>query len=170
MRDIVESIQSEYRRYKKLGEGAIQQLREEDLCVAGPGESNSVAVIVWHISGNLKSRFTDFLTTDGEKPWRLRDEEFHQRKVSSAELQQKWAEGWAVLLNSLESLTDADLSRTVTIRNEKQPVYTALHRSLAHTAYHVGQIVHVAKTVRANDWKTLTIPLGKSEEYNRSMK
>ena len=120
MRDIVGSIHSEFRRYKKLGEGAIQQLREEELSLAGPGESNSVAVVVWHISGNLKSRFTDFLTADGEKPWRHRDEEFHQRKVSSVELMQKWNEAWTVVLDSLETLTDSDLSRTVSIRGEQQ--------------------------------------------------
>src|SRR3954469_24949421 len=101
MRDIINSIEGEYRRYKKLGEGAIQQLRDEELALAAPGEANSVAVVVWHISGNLKSRFTDFLTADGEKPWRNRDEEFEQRAVSAAELQKKWNEGWDVVFHSL---------------------------------------------------------------------
>jgi hypothetical protein len=166
MRTLVESIQGEYRRYKKLGEGAIQQLRDDDLSVAGPGESNSIAVVVWHISGNLKSRFTDFLTSDGEKPWRHRDEEFQQRTVGSAELREKWEDGWSVLLKALEDLTDDDLNRTIVIRGETFKVHEALHRSLAHTAYHVGQIVHIAKTLRGDDWKTLSIPRGKSQEFN----
>jgi hypothetical protein len=166
MREIVESIQGEYRRYKKLGELAIQQLRDEDLSVEGPGEANSVAIVVWHISGNLKSRFTDFLTSDGEKTWRHRDEEFDQRNVTSAELQNKWNDGWDVLFRALDSLTDNDLQSTVTIRNEQLKVHEALHRSVTHTAYHVGQIVHIAKTLRGSAWRTLTIPRGKSQEYN----
>jgi len=170
MRDIVESIQAEYRRYKKLGESAIQQLREEELSVAGPGESNSIAVIVWHISGNLKSRFTDFLTSDGEKAWRHRDEEFEERKVTLAALRQKWDEGWTVLFAALDPLTDDDLKRTIVIRGESFSVHEALHRSVTHTAYHVGQIVHVAKTIRGNDWKSLTIPRGKSQEFNANPK
>ena len=148
MKDIVQSIQGEYRRYKKLGEAAIQQLREEELCVGGPGEANSVAVVVWHISGNLKSRFTDFLTSDGEKPWRHRDEEFEERTVSLAELRRKWDEGWGVAFEALEPLTDDDLNRTIVIRGEQFRVHEALLRSVAHTAYHVGQIVHIAKTIR----------------------
>lgn len=170
MREIVSSIESEYRRYKKLGERAIQQLRPEELSKGGPGEANSAAVIVWHIAGNLKSRFTDFLTSDGEKPWRHRDEEFRQRTVTMQELTQKWDEGWAMVLNAVQPLTDEDLTRTVTIRGEELRVYDALHRSLSHTAYHVGQIVHVAKTIRGESWTTLTIPLGKSEEFNKAMK
>jgi uncharacterized damage-inducible protein DinB len=166
MRAIVESIQGEYRRYEKLAEAAIQQIRDEELSVAGPGEANSVAIVVWHISGNLKSRFTDFLTSDGEKPWRRRDEEFDQRSVGSAELQSKWNEGWDVLFRSLDSLTDNDLQRMVTVRGEQFTALEALHRSVTHTAYHVGQIVHMAKTLRGPDWKTLTIPRGKSQEYN----
>jgi hypothetical protein len=166
MRELVESIQGEYRRYKKLAEGAIQQLRDEDLSVVGPGEANSVAIVVWHISGNLKSRFTDFLTSDGEKPWRHRDEEFDQRSVTSAELKNKWNDGWDVLFSTLDSLTDNDLHRVVTIRGEQLKVHEALNRSVTHTAYHVGQIVHITKTLRGSDWKTLTIPRGKSQEYN----
>ena len=170
MREIVESIQGEYRRYKKLADRAIQQLRDEDLSVVGPGEANSVAIVVWHISGNLKSRFTDFLTSDGEKPWRHRDEEFDSRHVTSAELTNKWNDGWDVLFRTLESLTDDDLHRIVTIRGEQCKVMEALHRSVTHTAYHVGQIVHIAKTLRSSDWKALTIPRGKSQEYNANPK
>jgi len=170
MREIVESIQGEYRRYKKLADAAIQQLRDEDLSLVGPGEANSVAIVAWHISGNLKSRFTDFLTSDGEKPWRHRDEEFDSRNVTSAELQNKWNDGWDVLFQTLDSLTDDDLHRIVTIRGEQFKAMEALHRSVTHTAYHVGQIVHIAKTIRGADWKTLTIPRGKSEQFNANPK
>ena len=167
-KDLIESIVGEYRRYKKMAEGAIDQLQEQDLSRGGPGEANSIAVIVWHISGNLKSRFTDFLTADGEKPWRKRDEEFVERSVTFQELRHKWEEGWTVLFDSLTSLTDEELRRTVVIRGEVIRAHEALHRSLAHTASHIGQIVHIAKTLRGKAWKTLTIPRGKSEEFNRN--
>src|SRR6516164_2818911 len=117
MRDIVSSIEGEWRRYKALGEGAIRQLRDDELGKNAPGNGNSVAVIVWHIAGNLKSRFTDFLNSDGEKPWRHRDLEFESRlNVTRAELLAQWNEGWDVLFNALEPLQDADLTRTITIR------------------------------------------------------
>src|SRR5438105_4844003 len=118
MNDLVESTHGEYRRYKKLAEAAIDQLREEEFSRPGLGEANSITVIVWHISGNLKSRFTDFLTSDGEKPWRTRDEEFLERTVTFEDLRRKWKEGWAVLFDSLKTLSDTDLGRTVTIRGE----------------------------------------------------
>jgi uncharacterized damage-inducible protein DinB len=168
MREIISSIEGEYRRYKNLGEGAIRQLREDELSKNGPGGGNSIAVIVWHLSGNLKSRFTDFLTSDGEKPWRKRDEEFEARAVTSAELLERWNEGWKTVLGTLAGLTDSDLSRTVTIRGVGFQVHEALHRLMAHTSYHVGQIVYLAKSFRGTDWKTLSIPLGRSEEYNRN--
>ena len=168
MREIVSSIEGEYRRYKKLGEGAFRQVREEELSKSGPGGGNSIAVIVWHLSGNLRSRFTDFLTTDGEKPWRKRDDEFEPRAVTSAELLERWNEGWKTVLNTLESLSDSDLSRPITIRGVSFQAHEALHRLMAHTSYHVGQIVYIAKSFRGNDWESLSIPLGKSEEYNRN--
>ena len=170
MREILSSIERTYRNYKTLGEGAIQQLREDELSRPGQGESNSVAVNVWHISGNLKSRFTDFLTSDGEKPWRRRDEEFLQRSVTSAELNRKWEEGWAVLFNTLASLTDEDLIQTVTIRGQKSSVHETLFRLMTHTSYHVGQVVYLAKAIRGSEWKCLSIPLGKSEEYNSGVR
>jgi hypothetical protein len=121
---------------------------------------------VWHLSGNLKSRFTDFLTADGEKPWRKRDEEFESRSVTAAELFLKWDEGWAALFHSLESMSDEDLSRSVVIRGESFKAHEALHRLMAHAAYHVGQIVYLAKSFRGSEWKSLSIPLGMSEQYN----
>jgi len=116
MRTIVGAIEGEYRRYKKLGDGAMAQLDETQIGRSAAEYDNSIAVIVWHISGNLKSRFADFLHSDGEKPWRARDEEFVARTVTKAELLKKWEEGWSVLLNTLSALTDDDLHRQVTIR------------------------------------------------------
>ena len=146
MRQIVSSIEAEWRRYKQLGEGAFRQLKDDEIGKSGPGENNSVAAIVWHISGNLKSRFTDFLTADGEKPWRNRDSEFEPRSgATRAELMDKWNDGWAALFSALEPLQDEDLSRVVTIRGEKFPVLDTLQRLVTHTSYHVGQIVYLAK-------------------------
>jgi hypothetical protein len=120
------------------------------------------------VSGNLRSRFTDFLTTDGEKPWRQREEEFARRSVTRAELLEQWGRGWAVLESSLASLTDADLHKTITIRRQPMPVHEALQRSLAHTAYHVGQIVFIAKARRDQSWTSLSIPPGQSDAYNQN--
>jgi hypothetical protein len=158
MSDVVSSIESEYRRYKALGEGALQQVADGELGRTGPGGGNSLAVVVWHISGNLKSRFTDFLTTDGEKPWRDRESEFDDRAVTRAALLAKWEEGWTVLFGALAGLGDEDLTRSVPIRGEVHTVTQALHRSLAHTAYHVGQIVYLCKSAQAGAWKSLTLP------------
>jgi uncharacterized damage-inducible protein DinB len=164
MRDLIVSIEGEFRRYKKLGEESLAQLQDEELARPGPGGGNSIAILVWHLSGNLKSRFTDFLTSDGEKPWRKRDEEFTARSVSRAELLAKWDEGWEVLFKSLQSLRDADLTRTVVIRGESFKAHEALHRLMAHAAYHTGQMVYLAKSLRGPDWKCLSIPLGQSGE------
>jgi uncharacterized damage-inducible protein DinB len=169
MREIITSIEGEFRRYKKLGDESIAQLHDQELIRSGDG-GNSVAILVWHLSGNLKSRFTDFLTSDGEKPWRNRDEEFRSRTVTRAELMAKWDEGWTVLFKTLGSLTDEDLFRTVVIRGETFTAHETLHRLLAHAAYHTGQIVYIAKGFRAGDWKCLSIPLGKSDEFNRNPK
>jgi len=165
MKALIGSIDAEYGRYKALADAAIRQTRDEDLSKSW-GESNSIAVICWHVSGNLRSRFTDFLTSDGEKPWRQRDEEFEARAVSREELLAKWEQGWAALQEALAGLTDDHLSQTVTIRGQAIHVHEALHRSLAHTASHVGQIVYLAKALRGADWQTLSIPKGKSAAYN----
>jgi len=168
MRQIVGSLEAEYRRYKQLGEEAMAQLPEEQLGQAsGPG-ANSVATIVWHISGNLASRFTDFLHSDGEKPWRDRDSEFLQRSVSRAELLERWEAGFSVLFGSLAEVDDETLHAPVTIRGVSLTVYEALHRSLAHTSYHVGQIVFLAKELRSGRWRWLTIPPGGSAAYNKN--
>ena len=170
MSTIVESIKAEYQRYKTLAEGAIDQLDDSDLSTEGPNGGNSIAVLCWHVSGNLKSRFTDFLTTDGEKPWRAREEEFRARTVSRAELREKWEDGWKALTDALSRLTDDDLKKTVTIRQQPLLVHEALHRSLSHAAYHVGQIVYVAKGFSGRNWKYLSIPPGQSDAYNKAPK
>ena len=158
MREIVESLESEYRRYKGLAESTFEQVTAEQLTQAPAVESNSLAVIAWHISGNLKSRFTDFLTADGEKPWRDRESEFDERQVGPEELRRKWEEGWSVLFAALGELSDADLDKRVAIRGESLAVRAALHRSLAHTASHVGQIVLLGKMLRGAGWRSLSIP------------
>ena len=167
-RRIVESIEGEYRRYKALAEGAIEQLDDGQLCQATGDGSNSIATIVWHVSGNLESRFTDFLEADGEKPWRDRDSEFLQRKVTRAELLEKWEKGWSVLFEALAGLNDEQLQEVVTIRGVPLSVADALHRSLAHAAYHVGQIVFLAKELRGGEWRYLSIPPGESAAYNEN--
>jgi uncharacterized damage-inducible protein DinB len=163
---VVDSIRAEYLRYKKLAEAAIDQASDEQLSAAASADSNSIAAVCWHISGNLKSRFTDFLTADGEKPWRNRDEEFELRQVTRAELRAKWEDGWSVLLAALAELDDEALSREVKIRGQAVSVLDALHRSLAHTSYHVGQIVFIAKAGAGAKWTSLSIPKGQSASYN----
>ena len=166
MREVIASIETEFRRYKGLGDGAILQLSDDELARAGSEGGNSVAVLVWHLSGNFASRFHDFLTTDGEKPWRHRDEEFDDRLVTRDELVAKWNNGWAVLNTALAALTDANLNDTVLIRGVEFKVHEALHRSLAHFSYHVGQMVFLAKSFRGDTWRTLSIARGASEAYN----
>jgi Protein of unknown function (DUF1572) len=160
------SILRTYRMYKDLGERAIAQVTSDaDLDRQIDPESNSIAVIVKHVAGNLRSRFRDFLTTDGEKPDRNRDAEFETTDaVSRDEILRWWNDGFRVALESIEALRPQDLERTVTIRKEEFLVVEALNRSVAHTAYHVGQIVYVARHLAGPDWKSLSIPKGRSAE------
>jgi Protein of unknown function (DUF1572) len=169
MNTLIRSIESEYRRYKTLAERALEQVSEAQLSTPGPADGNSLPVVCWHLPGNLRSRFTDFLTSDGEKPWRQRDEEFEARTVSRAELMAKWEQGWKILLDALAELSDEALDRTVTIRGQALRVHEALHRSLAHTAYHVGQIVYLAKAFRGEGWTSLSIPRGQSDAFTRQL-
>ena len=168
MTDIIESIRAEFLRFKALAEAAIGQVDDAALSTAGPNGGNSLAVICWPLSGNFRSRFTDFLTSDGEKPWRQRDDEFEARAVTRAELLAKWEQGWTVLLQALAYLKDEQLGQTVTIRGQALRVHEALHRSLAHTAYHIGQIVYLAKSLQGARWTYLTIPPGQSDAYNQN--
>ena len=167
-RQVLGSIQAEYRRYEALGRAAIDQVPDGRLSERLTPESNSLATIVWHMSGNLASRFTDFLTTDGEKPWRARESEFEKRQVSRAALLEQWDSGWRILHAALADLDDDDLSRAVSIRGQELTVSEALHRSLAHASYHVGQMTFLGKALVGVSWNYLSIPPGGSEEYNRN--
>jgi uncharacterized damage-inducible protein DinB len=157
------------RHYKKLGDGAIEQTPDEALTtVLGP-ESNSIAIIVKHLAGNMRSRWTDFLTSDGEKPDRNRDTEFEAPPRSREELLKMWAAGWDCVFAAVDALTEADLARTITIRGEPHSVMQAISRQLAHYAYHVGQIVYLARHFAGDRWHSLSVPKGKSAEFNAKM-
>jgi uncharacterized damage-inducible protein DinB len=162
----VEAIVDEFTRYKALGEAAIAQLADEELALIASAGGNSIITIVWHLAGNLESRFTDFRTSDGEKPWRDRDDEFLLRDVTKSALLEKWERGWRALMTAIAELSDADLLQTVTIRRQQLRIDQALQRSLAHTAYHIGQIVFLAKQIRSGRWQCLSIPLGGSTAHN----
>jgi hypothetical protein len=153
--------------YKKLAERAMDQLTDEQLFATLDGEANSIAIIVKHMSGNMLSRWTDFLTTDGEKPTRNRDGEFEAPPATRAALLATWESGWACLFSALEPLTDADLTRTITIRGEAHSVMQAINRQLAHYPHHIGQIVLLAKHFAGDRWQTLSVPRKGSAEFNR---
>lgn len=153
--------------YKKLGEGAMAQLNDEELQLRPNEASNSIGLIVHHLSGNMLSRWTDFLTSDGEKQWRDRDAEFDVDFKSKADMMQAWDKGWACLFNALEPLKPEDLSHLIYIRNEGQPVLEAIQRQLAHYASHVGQIIFQAKAIKGESFKSLSIPKGASGTFNK---
>jgi uncharacterized damage-inducible protein DinB len=153
-----------FRHYKNLAERAMAQAPDEALTATLDAESNSIAIIVKHMYGNMRSRWTDFLTTDGEKPDRNRDTEFESPATSRAQLLVQWEAGWKYVFDALASLTDADLSRTVLIRSEPHSVTQAINRQLAHYSYHIGQIVFLSKHFASTSWTTLTVPRGKSAE------
>ena len=166
----IDEIRRQFRGHKRMAEDAMVQLKEEDLFVILDPESNSIAIIVKHLAGNMRSRFTHFLTSDGEKPDRHRDQEFEiDSSTSRADLMQTWEQGWNVVFAAIDSLSPQDLTRTVTIREQPHTVFQALNRQLAHYAYHIGQIVFLAKHLRSANWRTLSVPRGKSEEFNRQM-
>jgi hypothetical protein len=152
--------------YKKLGEQAMAQVSDEGLAVKLDAESNSIAIIVKHLTGNMRSRWTDFLTSDGEKPDRNRDNEFRAAPQTRAEMMAAWESSWKIVFEALAPLTDADLVRTILIRNERHSVMQAINRQVAHYAYHIGQIVFVAKHLVSDRWASLTIPRDKSSDYN----
>ncbi|MEN3330860.1 MAG: hypothetical protein V7641_225 [Blastocatellia bacterium] len=156
----------EYHRYRSIGLKAIAQVSDEALNQVLGSDNNSIAMIARHISGNLRSRFTDFLTSDGEKPWRDRDSEFADQTYDRQAVEQMWADGFQVVEDQLAAMTDADLERQVTIRKHALSVNEALCRSVAHTAYHVGQIVLLARILNAGNWQWISVPKGKSQEYN----
>jgi uncharacterized damage-inducible protein DinB len=158
------------RGHKRLAEGALSQLSDKELLQTIDPESNSVAIIVKHMAGNMRSRWTDFLSTDGEKPDRNRDQEFIIDEHTSRDaLMNMWERGWQYVFDTLQSLQPADVSRIVTIRGQEHTVLQAINRALAHYAYHAGQIVFLAKHLKSSEWKTLSVPRGKSEELNAEM-
>jgi len=156
-----------FRQYKKLAEKAIEQITDEQLLIMLDPEMNSIAQTVKHMTGNMRSRWTDFLHSDGEKPDRNRDSEFVDPPVTRESLLALWDEGWRLVFQALEPLTDADLDRKVFIRGEAHSVMQAINRQIAHYSYHCGQIVLLAKHFRSQDWKSLTIPRDKSVDFNR---
>ncbi|HET6178737.1 MAG TPA: DUF1572 family protein [Candidatus Sulfotelmatobacter sp.] len=164
----LEEARRQMRGHKRMAEGAMSQLKDEDFFITLDPESNSVAILVKHLAGNMRSRFTDFLTTDGEKPDRFRDQEFELTPATTrADVMQWWEDGWACVLGAIDALPPEDVMRTVTIRGEPHTVLQAINRQIAHYAAHCGQIVFLAKHLRSSDWKTLTIPRGKSEEFKK---
>ena len=164
----LEEARRQFRGHKRLAEGALAQVKDEELFVALDGEGNSIAVIMKHIAGNMRSRFTDFLTSDGEKPDRHRDQEFEMdSSTTRADVMRWWEDGWARVFSAIDALQPEDAMRTVTIRGEPHTVLQAVNRQVAHYAYHIGQIVFLAKHFRSAEWNSLSIPRGKSEEFNR---
>jgi hypothetical protein len=166
--EFLAAILNAFEANKRLADRAVEQVPDDKLHTALDPNTNSVAVIMKHVAGNLLSRWTDFLTTDGEKPWRNRDTEFVDSFGGRAELLEFWERGWACLRRTLESLRPEDLGRTVTIRGEPHSVPLALARSLGHTCYHIGQVVQVARVHAGDKWNTLTIPRGESEQFNKA--
>ena len=156
--------------YKELGDKTLEQISEEELHWMPSSESNSIALIIQHMHGNMKSRWTNFLTEDGEKPWRNRDQEFEQPIWTKEAALDIWNQGWNCLLDTLASLQTEDLQKTIYIRTEPLLVYDAILRQLAHYPYHVGQIVYIGRMIRNEQWKNLSIPKGNSQAFNEQMK
>jgi hypothetical protein len=164
----LDEARRQMRGHKLMGEGAMSQLKDEGFFVTLDPESNSIAILVKHLAGNMRSRFTDFLTTDGEKPDRFRDREFELTPATTrADVMRWWDEGWSCVFTAIDALKPEDVMRTVTIRGEPHTVLQALNRQIAHYSQHVGQIVFLAKHFRSSEWKTLSIPRGKSEQFKK---
>jgi hypothetical protein len=165
----LEEARRQFRGHKRMAEGAMTQLRDEDFFVTLDPGANSVATLVKHLAGNMRSRFTDFLTSDGEKPGRFRDREFELAPgTTRADVMKWWEEGWGCVFAAIDSLKPEDVMRTVTVRGEPHTVLQAINRQIAHYAQHTGQIVFLAKHLRSSEWKTLSIPRGKSEDYKKA--
>ncbi|ODV55867.1 DUF1572 family protein [Lysinibacillus fusiformis] len=162
-------VQKRFKNVKELGDGALAQLEGAELHWAYNEESNSIAVIVKHVSGNMISRWTDFLTTDGEKTTRNRDDEFINSLNTKEAILGVWEEGWQVFLGALATITESDLQGHVTIRGEKLAVIDAIERQMAHYSQHIGQIIYIAKQVKGSDWQTLSIARGQSQAFNKAM-
>jgi hypothetical protein len=165
----VEDSKAIFHQYKKLAERAMAQVTDEQLLAVLDPEMNCIAQIAKHMAGNMRSRWTDFLITDGEKPNRNRDSEFEEPPAARAELMAMWEEGWECLFGAFDGLTDADLTRTITIRGEAHSVMQAINRQVAHYASHCGQIIFLAKHLQSANWKSLSVPRKKSAEFNQKV-
>jgi len=165
-KEYLESCKKQFAYYKLLGEKTFEQLSPEKLFYKYNEDSNSIAIIIKHLHGNMMSRWTDFLTTDGEKEWRKRDAEFEAANETKEGILALWNEGWDCLFKALDSLTEEDFSKTIYIRNQGHSITDAVNRQLAHYPYHIGQIVFIGKMLADNQWKSLSIPKNASKEYN----
>lgn len=167
---VIEIVLAELHKLKTQSDRTIAQLRDEDLFFQLNPDQNSIYVIMKHMARNMLSRWTDFRTTDGEKDWRNRDEEFIERVVPRQQVLNHWESGWKCLFDAMASIQPDELMRTITIRGEAMSLFQAINRQTAHYGYHVGQIVLLAKHIRGKDWQYLTIPRGQSEQFNRQMR
>ena len=167
--DFLNSAVKRLSYYKELGDKTFEQLNDADFHFIPNAGSNSIALIIQHTAGNMLSRWTDFLTTDGEKDWRNRDTEFEEQHLTKQQLIDFWQKGWDCLLNSLKSLTEEDLLKTIYIRSEGLLVIDAINRQMAHYPYHVGQIIYLAKLIKNEDWQNLSIAKGHSNQFNQQM-
>ena len=162
----INSVKKQFEYYKILGDKSINQIEEKDIFVQYNNESNSIAIIINHLWGNMKSRWTDFLSTDGEKEWRNRDLEFESVIQTKAEMIAKWEEGWACLFKALNSINTTNFNTEIFIRNQSHTIIEAVNRQMMHYAYHIGQIVYISRMLKAENWNSLSIPKGKSKEFN----
>jgi hypothetical protein len=167
--EFIKSVVKRLTYYKGLGDKTLSQLTEDDLHFRPNAESNSIAIIIQHMAGNMLSRWTDFLNADGEKDWRTRDAEFEELHLTKQQLLDHWQKGWDCCLDTLNSLTEDDLLKTIYIRSEGLLAIDAINRQFAHYPYHVGQIIHLAKSIKNENWRSLSIAKGQSEQYNRQM-
>lgn len=165
-KEYLSTVIKRFKYYKDLGEKTFEQLDEKDFHYLSTSESNSIAIIIQHLTGNMLSRFTNFLTEDGEKEWRQRDDEFEIHNYTKQQVIDLWNKGWECFLNALESLTENDLQTIIYIRKEPLSVIDAIDRQLAHYPYHIGQIVFIGRMIKNKDWKSLSIPKGQSNQYN----
>jgi hypothetical protein len=169
-KELLASYIKRFKEYKSLGDKTFAQLSGEEMHMQPNEASNSIAIIIQHMHGNMVSRWTNFLAEDGEKPWRKRDEEFEVQSLSKEQLIQRWEEGWKVCLATLESLQEEDLLKTITIRSQPLIVVDAINRQLAHYGYHAGQIVYLGRWMRNKEWQSLSIAKGESVAYNQKMR
>ena len=166
--EYLNSIKKQFQYYKSLGDRTFDQLDELDFFWQYNDESNSIAIIANHLSGNMKSRWTDFLTADGEKEWRNRDQEFEPIIKSKEELLTKWKDGWICLFEALNSVNEDNFDTEIYIRNQSHSILEAFNRQLGHYSYHIGQIVYIGRMIKGSEWKSLTIPKGKSSDFNKA--